>query len=188
MWGSHAPRVVRVHGPRSVRLIALRRWLARCAWVVPLLAWLAAGTAGARDPRVEAASSARARIDVLIIEDPSTDWGRRVQGQLSDLPASAEILAAPTLAGRSVADGALPSPAAASHAAQASSGTITAWLTTGADPAAHEGDGTFIAIWFAGAPKPYTRRIAGSWDTLGAADRSAALELAALSVRGAVRP
>jgi len=150
-----------------------------------VLSSLAAGTARARDTRVEAAPSPRARIGVLIFEDPSTDWGRRVQGQLSDLPASAEIQPAPTLAGHSVA--ALPLPAVAARAAKASSRALTAWLATGSDPASHEGGGTFIAIWFAGAAKPYTRRIGADWETLSAGDRSAALELAALSVRSAVR-
>jgi hypothetical protein len=151
-----------------------------------VLASLAAGTARAREARAEAAASSPARIGVLIVEDPSTDWGRRGQGQLSDLPANAEILAARTLAGGSVIDGAPPPAAASARAAKASS-AITAWLATGSDPASHEGDGTFIAIWFAGAAKPYTRRIAGDWEALSAADRSAALELAALSVRSAVR-
>jgi hypothetical protein len=152
-----------------------------------VLASLAAGTARARDARVEAAPSPRARLGVLIVEDPSTDWGRRVQGQLSDLPASAEIRAAPTLAAPSSAGRALPAPAAAAGSEKASSRALTAWLVTGSDPASHESDGTFIAIWFAGAAKPYTRRIAADWETLSAGDRSAALELAALSVRSAVR-
>lgn len=148
-------------------------------------AGFAAGNARARDARVDAAPSRAAPIGVLIFEDPSTDWGRRVHGQLSDLPASAEIRAAPTLTA-SFDAGRAP-PAAAGRAASATGPALTAWLTTGSDPAAHEGEGTFIAIWFAGAEKPYTRRIAGNWGTLSAGDRSAALELAALSVRSAVR-
>jgi hypothetical protein len=152
-----------------------------------VLSSLAAGTARARDVRVEAAASPRAQLGVLIVEDPSTDWGRRVQGQLSDLPASAEIQAAPTLAAPASPGRALPAPAAAAGSEKASSRALTAWLVTGSDPASHESDGTFIAIWFAGAAKPYTRRIAADWATLSAGDRSAALELAALSVRSAVR-
>ena len=85
---------VRVRRARSIRLTLARRWFARCAWMAPLLvsfASLAAGTARARDGRADAELSRRASIGVLIFEDPSTDWGQRVRGQLSDLPASAEI-------------------------------------------------------------------------------------------------
>jgi hypothetical protein len=121
-------------------------------------------------------------IGVLIYADPATDWGRRVLGQLSDLPAIAEIRQAPLLAGRPLPDGAAPA-----HAAQISGQALTAWLATGADPTSREGEGTFIAIWLAGAAKPYTRRIAADWTALSAGDRSAALEVAALSVRSAVR-
>jgi hypothetical protein len=152
-----------------------------------VLSALPAGTARARDARVEAAPPPRAQLGVLIVEDPSTDFGRRVQGQLSDLPASAEIQAAPTLAAPAFPGQALPPPAETDRSAPAASRALTAWLVTGADPASQESDGTFIAIWFAGAARPYTRRIAAGWDTLSAADRSAALELAALSVRSAVR-
>jgi hypothetical protein len=120
----------------------------------------------------------RARIDVLVLEDPSTDWGRRVRGQLSDLPASTRVRALPTLEQRRHStDDAITAPSTA----------LTAWLTTAPDRESSGSEGTFIAIWFAGAPRPSTRRIAGAWKTLGAADRSAVLELAALGVRSAVR-
>src|SRR5687768_4720008 len=128
MW-SHASRAVRVRRLRSIRL-RRRPGLARCAWIVSLLVLtsLAAGTARARDARAEAAAPP---LGVLIVEDPSTDWGRRVQGQLSDLPASAEIQAAPTLAAPAFPGRALPSLAATAGSEKVSSRALTAWLMTG---------------------------------------------------------
>lgn len=59
-------------------------------------------------------------------------------------------------------------------------------LATG-DPAAREAVGTYALVWTASDDAYDARRLSGPWRLLSAADRSAALEMGAMTVRSAVR-
>lgn len=116
---------------------------------------------------------------ILILEGPSADWTRRVHGQLSDLPAVLRITAS---SARPESD-----PGAMRALARRYKATLVVWIV----PALGGPEGgrgvTAVAIWFASSERLYTRPVAGAWSELSSADQSGALELAALSVRSAVR-
>jgi len=143
---------------------------------------LGLGSAGALARESRAASPLEREPRVLIVQGQARDWVRRVQGQLSDLPASIETAAA-----------------ASQHHVALTRDELRArleWLAAQRDAALVAsivqlgtplGERTQVAIWFSGSELLYTRVLAEDWDRLSAADRSGALELAALSVRSAVR-
>jgi len=144
---------------------------------------LGLGAAEAPASETRAASALEGEPHVLIVQGQARDWVRRVQGQLSDLPASIEAVAA----------------APAQHHVALSRDELRArleWLAAQRDAAlvasivqldSPMGERTVVAIWFSGSELFYTRVLAADWEHLSAADRSGALELAALSVRSAVR-
>lgn len=122
-------------------------------------------------------------LRVLILEGPGADWLRRVRGQLSDLPVA--IVTLPLVVeGQAESDVVRQlRPLAANRDA-----ALVAWLMTDGtryDPGASED--TFVAIWFARSGRLFTRRLGTAWQQLARAERSAVLEIGALSVRSAVR-
>jgi hypothetical protein len=161
-----------VHGRQVLALAAA------CAALGLLLA-LAAPRAAAAQGEGAGDRSLAAPVDVLILLGPATDWAARVRGQLSDLPVRARSEAVPESE---------QSASRSSAFARRQGAKVTVWLATDGDPAAPEGRaGAYVAIWLAESRALYTRRIAADWRALSAADRSAALEIAALGVRSAVR-
>jgi hypothetical protein len=160
-----------MHGRLVLALTAASVALALLAVAAPRAA--AQSTESASDP------ASRSEVDVLILLGPATEWGGRVRGQLSDLPVHTRTGAIPIGEERA---------ARASAFARQQPAEVTVWLATDGDPAAlDERGGAYVAIWLAGSGDLYTRRIAADWRALSAPDRSAALEMAALSVRSAVR-
>jgi hypothetical protein len=116
---------------------------------------------------------------VLILEGPSADWTRRVQGQLSDLPA---VLRVASSSARPESD-----PGAVQELARRYRATLVVWIVPAFGRSEGRRGATAVALWFASSERLYTRPVAGVWSELSAADQSGALELAALSVRSAVR-
>jgi hypothetical protein len=128
-----------------------------------------------------AADESRAQpIHVLILEDVTRGWSARVQGQLSDLPA---VVEAGTLGPEPEPElGSIRAVARQRHAA------LVAWIDAGAAAEhASRPDASYVAIWLAESGLLYRRLLTADWSHLSLADRSGALELAALSVRSAVR-
>jgi hypothetical protein len=160
-----------VHGRRVLALTAAGAVLVLLAAFAP--------PAAAESTDASGSEAHQPKVDVLILVGPATDWAARVRGQLSDLPVRTRSGDLP------VGDG---DAARASGFARQQSAEVTVWLATDGDPAAREPHGgAFVAIWLSSSQELYTRRIAADWQRLSAADRSAALEIAALSVRSAVR-
>jgi hypothetical protein len=122
-------------------------------------------------------------LRVLILEGPTQDWVRRVRGQLSDLPVAISTLAL-VVEGLPQAELARQLGPLAEHRDAA----LVAWLANdGVEPGGSGARRTDVAIWFARSGRFFARRLGARWRELSASDRSAALELAALSVRSAVR-
>lgn len=116
---------------------------------------------------------------VLIVPGPAPDWVRRVRGQLSDLPASIETLSV------SVQD--LSPDELRQRLEQLAEQENVQLVASIVRVDRATGDPTEVAIWFADSQRFYLRPLAQDWSHLSAPDRSGALELAALSVRSAVR-
>jgi len=140
---------------------------------------LGAAEALAREARTAPALEGEPRV--LIVQGQARDWVRRVQGQLSDLPASIETAAAPQQRVALTRD---ELRARLEWLAMQRDAALVASIVQLDSPL---GERTQVAIWFSGSELFYTRVLAEDWDRLSAADRSGALELAALSVRSAVR-
>jgi hypothetical protein len=136
------------------------------------------------EPQVSGADEAKGTapsataLSVLIFEGPTPEWSRRVRGQLSDLHV---ILRTAPRPWRST-----PDLQALRELSQRKGVGVIAWIDTRADPESGEA-GSRVTLWFATTERLYTRVVADSWKELSPADRSGALELAALSVRSAVR-
>ncbi|MEO8177968.1 MAG: hypothetical protein ABI895_03955 [Deltaproteobacteria bacterium] len=127
-------------------------------------------------------------LRILVLAGPTPEWLRRVRGQLSDLPVSIATLA--------LAVEGQPEPELARQLgplAEHRDAVLVAWLIT--DQGARRavaGDAvsvvsTRVGIWFARSGRFFSRPLGGAWTRLSASDRSGVLELAALSVRSAVR-
>jgi hypothetical protein len=153
-----------------------RQFLALAAF--GLLACLSPRRAAAQGVGSAREVSQQTPVDVLILLGSATGWAARVRGQLSDLPVRARSEALPASEQAAFRSSAF---------ARRQAADVTVWLATDGDPAAPERGGAYVAVWLADAQDLYTRLIAADWRALSAADRSAALELAALSVRSSVR-
>jgi hypothetical protein len=170
--------------------LSARRWEPAAAWVVrvPIVCALLLGVLLALAPRQ---ARAQEPLRILVLEGPTSDWVRRVRGQLSDLPVSISTLAL-------VVEG-QPEPELVRQLgpiAEHRDAALVAWLMTerldargAALPgrAASPSSSTRVAVWFARTGRLFSRPIGGSWTRLSASDRSGVLELGALSVRSAVR-
>jgi len=119
------------------------------------------------------------RARVLVVPGPAPDWVRRVRGQLSDLPASIETL--------SVAVQDLSPDELRQRLEQLAEQQNVELVASIVRVERATGEPTEVAIWFAESERFYLRPLADDWSHLSAPDRSGALELAALSVRSAVR-
>ena len=127
-------------------------------------------------------------VRILVLAGPTPEWLRRVRGQLSDLPVSIATLAL-TLEGQ-------PEPELIRQLgplAEHRDAVLVAWLITD-HGARRAGTGnvvrapsTRVGIWFARSGRFFSRPLGGPWTRLSVSDRSGVLELAALSVRSAVR-
>lgn len=162
----------------------VRSWLLAISACVALLAFPRGVRAQA--PAVNADAETRAPVlAVLILDTPGTEWAARVRGQLSDLPAL--VHTAPLPEGG-------PDARALRALSRRFSADLIAWIMPEGgsvelgDPGAIEAPrSTYVALWFSSTERLYARVVAGAWSGLSAADRSGAVELAALGVRSAVR-
>jgi hypothetical protein len=119
------------------------------------------------------------RARVLLVPGAAPDWVSRVRGQLSDLPASIETV--------SVAVQDLSPDELRRRLEQIAEQQHVELVASIVRVDRATGDPTEVAIWFAESERLYLRPLAEDWSHLSAPDRSGALELAALSVRSAVR-
>jgi hypothetical protein len=113
-----------------------------------------------------------------VLEGPTSEWIRRVRGQVSDLPVAISTLAL-VVAGQ-------PEPELARQLgplAEHRDAALVAWLISDEN----ELGSTRVAIWFARSGRFFSRALAGPWQRLSASDRSGVLEIGALTVRSAVR-
>lgn len=128
--------------------------------------------------------SERARPPVvLLLQGVDSRWTQRAQGQLSDL--QAVVTEEPAQGeGNSEAQRLL-----ARRLARARGADVVAWLSS-ASPASAGASVTRtseVRIWLASSERLYTRQLGTAWGELTAADQSAALEIAALTLRSALR-
>jgi hypothetical protein len=113
-----------------------------------------------------------------VLEGPTSEWIRRVRGQVSDLPVAISTLAL-------LVEG-QPEPELARQLrplAEHRDAALVAWLIT----EKNDLGSTRVAIWFARSGRFFSRSLAGPWHRLSASDRSGVLEIGALTVRSAVR-
>lgn len=121
---------------------------------------------------------------VLLVGSLDARWLARARGQLSDLPVVVveERGATPADAGAE--------PQQARRLAEARGADVVAWLSSESPPAGGASSATSqseVRIWLAQPGRLYRHRLGRRWDELSAEDRSAALEIAALTLRSAVR-
>ena len=167
----------------------MRRWLA----LALLLLHLSAAAVASAQARTEGGATggighppSRDRtLRVLVLRSFEPSWATRARGQLSDLPASviessAVLEAAPeTQVSR------------ARELGRTQSADVVSWLSPDLAPPSVWGSehapGSFVVVWLAEPEQIYARRLGARWQDLNEDDRSAALEIGALTLRSAVR-
>lgn len=163
--------------------------------------WLPCGllllAQGATAPDVSAEPSVDARdaggtakvasdVRVLLLAFEAEEWTSRARSQLGDITGA--VSEAPERPPASLRD----QLELVRRLAREQRADIVAWMApdltaADADVAARESAGTYALVWTASDDAHDARRLSAPWSRLSAADRSAALEMAAMSVRSAVR-
>lgn len=155
--------------------------VARVLWLA-LLSWVAL-------PAVARAQAPAARvappIDVSLMVARGSGWVSRVRGQLSDLPVRVRQTPLPPPVGP------LQRARLARELASSVGSDLVAWIETDSVPPAgwtrRPLRGSFVVVWMQPSGETQARRLGDAWPRLVPLDRSAALEVAALAVRSAVR-
>lgn len=164
----------------------LRRAVGGCA--AAILAYGGGPTeVGAQDLRAKSETEASdavstAEVTVLLLDAAREGWGARTRGQLGDMDARIDE-AAFTSVGSIAAQSEVARKLAAQREAD-----LVAWLDL--EPAPEQGTAPaepHVRIWMSAAEELHSRRLGGAWRELSRADRSAALEVAAVTVRTLVR-
>lgn len=130
-----------------------------------------------------AASVGRLRATaVLVLAGVDASWPSRVRGQLSDT--DSVVLESATEAPNT------STTEPVRRLARQHGADMVAWLSSAPEGGRSSVDAastTQVWLWLDGSERLYARRLGRGWSELSPADRSAALEIAALTVRSAVR-
>lgn len=124
---------------------------------------------------------AEERLRLVLRSSNTGDWPARVRGQLADLDvhvAESEL---------ALEDGQDERIESARSLATEHDAVLVAWLESGSQPEAGTAPRAFTVVWFADSGDVYRREIGPSFIRVVEGTDSAGLELAALTVRSAVR-
>lgn len=151
-----------------------------------LLSWFAGGAAwaasAAHEP--ESAAPSQQEVRVLLVSPFAAQWRTRAWGQLSDLPVALD-------SEHRAAGSDEPSQQTLASLGRARAVDVVAWLSIDAPPAGALRTApdavTRVLIYETSEQRLHERQVASAWSGLDADDRSAALEVAALTLRSVLR-